>query len=286
YPIDALFLLVGTSLLLATFPLMAIFFAALIALSTIPSVFSIVGTSYGHRSALMYPFLTILISYGIVETIRKVKTSLRPWVLGGIVFGYILVTANFVYLYFFRFPYYNSESFGLSQRLYSRYTALAEKHDTPVIHLTEAPELYLRNYVFYRNAVHRNTVEDIRNRFLQKNYAWENATFTKTCPTKEEIDKGETTYILSETSPCKDLFIKRPMTAIPTLSDGGTLYMIFNDRVCSDYALSAYPTGYTLDDFAIEKLSEKRFCERFIIRYTQPLYLPQDRTGAWITPKE
>ena len=42
------------------------------------------------------------------------------------------------------------------------------------------------------------------------------------------------------------------MIAIPTLADGGTLYMIFNDHLCGQYALPAYPSGFTIDDFDIE----------------------------------
>ena len=73
------------------------------------------------------------------------------------------------------------------------------------------------------------------------------------------------------------------MIAIPTLADGGTLYMIFNDHLCGQYALPAYPSGFTIDDFDM-KLPEKQFCERFVIRYSQPLYLPQDKNGSWLTP--
>jgi hypothetical protein len=73
------------------------------------------------------------------------------------------------------------------------------------------------------------------------------------------------------------------MTVIPSLSDGGTLYMIFNDKTCSQYALSSYPTGFSASDFLVESLSEKQFCERFVIRYSNPLYLPQDTHGGWIS---
>jgi len=285
YPIDALFLLVGSSLLLTYSPLLMLWFAILVGISTIPSVFSTVGVSYVHRSAFMYPIMIILMSYGIVETVRTYFSSYKKSAIVLITLIYIVLTTNFVYIYFFRFPYYNSESFGLSQRLYSRYTALASTSNIPVIHFTESPELYFRNYIFYRDLIQANTAEALRNQFIRSDYSWENTRFIKKCPTKEDIDKGDTVYFLSNTSPCKEYFINRPMTVIPSLSDGGTLYMIFNDKVCSNYALSSYPTGYTMDDLAVEKLPEKQFCERFVIRYLDPLYRPQSNQGNWITPE-
>lgn len=198
---------------------------------------------------------------------------------------YLLAVANFTYLYFFRFPYYNSEAFGLSQRIYSRYTALASTHNIPVINISAgSSEGYFRNYLFYNNIPTAKTLPAIRTVFATKTYVWDNATFTDVCPTKEQISSGNTTYILSNASPCKEEFIKQPMIAIPSLSDGGTLYMIFNDRVCNQYALSEFPTGFRIEDFAVEALEEKQFCERFLIRYTQPLYLPQDIDGKTIKP--
>jgi hypothetical protein len=273
-------------MLFATAPLLMIWFALLIAVSTIPSIFSVVGTSYVHRSSFMYPLMTILVSYGIVETVKRFIPSIQKIMAICFVLLYVGLTANFVYLYFFRFPYYNSESFGLSQRLYSYYAILAEQSRTPVINLTESPELYFRNYVFYRNAIQHNTVSTIRARFLSGNYSWKNAEFRKQCPTKKEVDNGTTAYILSNTSPCKELFIDRPMTVIPSLSNGGTLYMIFNDVVCQNYALSAYPTGFTTNDFLVEHLSREQFCTKFVIRYTNPLYQPQTREGNWISAEE
>lgn len=283
YPLDALFLITGILLLFArTPPLLGLLFL-LVSIATLPSVLSTEGTSYVHRSSLMYPFLTLLIAYGIYGSVQWLSANLKKAAVVVVIFLYVAATANFVYLYFFRFPYYNSESFGFSQRTYSRYTELARASGIRVVNITETPQLYFRNYLFYSDKLNANTVKPIRSAFLAETYAWENASFTKSCPTKADIDKGDTVYILSNTSPCKELFIRRPMTAIPSLADGGTLYMIFNDRVCRNYALSSYPTGFTMQDFAVENLSERQFCERFIVRYTNELYQPQTREGNWIT---
>ncbi len=284
YPVDALFLLIGIGVLFGSSPSLLVFFGILIALSTLPSVLSTEGTTYVHRSSLMYPLLTILISYGIVSSAERIRSSWRKWFVGITIIIYLVAVINFSYLYYFRFPYYNSEAFGLSQRIYSRYMTLANEKGIPVINISSSSVGYFRNFIFYNNIPSQETISAIRKAFEDKSFTWGLSSFSDSCPTTADIRSGDTSYILSDTSPCKEFFIKKPMLAIPTLADGGSLYMIFNDRVCGQYALSNYPSGFTIGDFDVEKLSEKQFCERFIIRYSQPLYMPQDKNGTWVTP--
>ena len=286
YPLDALFLLLGIMMIYSTSPSILLVLGAIIAISPIPSVLSTEGATYVHRSSLMYPIMTILIAYGIVGTIGTIRKNLKVVVTGAICMVYIILTANFVYLYFFRFPYYNSESFGFSQRLYSRYAILANAKAIPVVNITDAPQLYFKNYMLYGNIPNKQSIPKITEIFRNDVYTWDNATFTKMCPTKNEVDTGKTTYLISNASPCKELFIKRPMVTIASLGDGGSLYNIFNDRMCSKYALGSYPTGFTMKDFDVEHLSEEQFCTKFVIRYTNPLYQPQTREGNWISAEE
>lgn len=287
YPIDALFLLIGIGLLFHASPWILTLFLILMAVSTLPSVLSTAGTTYVHRSSLMYPLITILIAYGMESSVRLLKKHWRAIMLAAIALAYLFSVINFAYLYYFRFPYYNSESFGLSQRIYSRYMTLANTKGVPVVNISASSSVgYFRNYLFYTDAISKESVPAIRNAFATKNFTWGASSFVDTCPTADEVREGKSSYILSDTSPCKELFIKQPMIAIPTLSDGGTLYMIFNDKVCGQYALSSYPSGFTIDDFDIENIPEKLFCERFLIRYSQSLYLPQDKNGRWLKPGE
>lgn len=283
YPTDLIFFLFGIITLYQASPLTLLFFVLLIIVSTFPSVLSTVGTTYVHRSSLMYPLFMILIGYGIVQSMTLVKQSWKKILAGTIIGLYALQIINFAYLYFFRFPYYNSESFGLSQRIYSRYMALNEHMHRPVTNISFSSAGYYRNYLFYNNIPNKDNIPSIREALNIETFRMGYAEFTSTCPAKEDILRGDTTYIISNTSPCKELFVKLPMIVIPSLSDGGSLYMIFNDNVCQSYSLNPYPKEFTLDDFAVEKLSTENFCRKHLIRYTQPLYLPQDKTGSWIT---
>lgn len=275
YPVDAVFLLVGAAALFTISPYVLLFLVFVISVSTLPSVLSTVGTTYVHRSSLMYPFFLMIMGYGLVVSVRAVSSKYRTLFAVGISVLYAVLVANFAYLYFFRFPVYNSEAFGLSQRIYSRYMELADQKGLSTMALTVGPGGYFRNYLFYNNIPNRNNLSRIRSLITSYDIRWGNASFEKACPSKEAIDSGNTAYIVSDETPCEELFVGKPMVVIPTLSDGGSLYRIFNDKLCAPYALSSYPTGYTMNDFDVEKLSAQNFCERFIIRYTNPLYLPQ-----------
>jgi hypothetical protein len=61
--------------------------------------------------------------------------------------------------------------------------------------------------------------------------------------------------------------LKTPDANISRLSDAGTMYAIYNDTVCSSYGLHRYPSNIKLNDFNVEKLTDKKFCETFITRY-------------------
>ena len=46
--------------------------------------------------------------------------------------------------------------------------------------------------------------------------------------------------------------------------DGGGVFNIYNDKVCSGYTLKRYPYNLQFSDFAVEKLSKEKFCQTFI----------------------
>ena len=51
---------------------------------------------------------------------------------------------------------------------------------------------------------------------------------------------------------------------IEQLSDGGDLFAIYKDHICSNYPLSRYPNNLKFFDFNLEKLSTASFCTKYI----------------------
>lgn len=278
YYTDSIFFIVGMGALFlkrrGTFG----WLTAILFIGTIPSVLSTVGISYVHRSSLMYPVMLIAIAYGLWTLVRSVKKPYRAILGLCVVFLYTLQLANFAYTYFLRFPYFNSEAFGLSARVYSKFMNLADTKGQRIVFLDDVPDGSFRKYVFYSDALSEKTIPQIKTALKEKQYEIRNVIFTAECPTKEELSRGDVIYIFSDGSKCRSLFAGQNVNMITSLGDGGTLYRIYHDTVCGGYMLHPYPGKYLMSDFLIEELPESRFCEQFIIRHTDPRYMPLKET--------
>ena len=97
-------------------------------------------------------------------------------------------------------------------------------------------------------------------------YALDGVRFLKGCPDKNVIS-SDNTIIINNTMKCDEIssyqVMKKPVE-ISQLSDAGTIYSIYKDRVCSIYSLSKYPDNFKFFDFNIENLPINSFCTKYI----------------------
>ena len=92
-----------------------------------------------------------------------------------------------------------------------------------------------------------------------------------TCEEIKEIDKNNI-YIFDSTNKCPIFNNVKNTLSIVQLSDSGAVYNIYDDKICSKFALRPYIAGLTFNDLAVEKLSLKNFCETYIINYPKVNY--------------
>src|SRR5258708_7826740 len=102
----------------------------LIIIATIPTIASNSETGFAAlRSALIYPLFIMLIGLGISHVFFIYKHSrYRLTVSVLLFFLYLFQIFNFINIYFFRNPIYNSQAYDLSSRIVSKYVSLAEKN--------------------------------------------------------------------------------------------------------------------------------------------------------------
>ncbi|RJQ25346.1 hypothetical protein C4577_06095 [Candidatus Parcubacteria bacterium] len=165
-------------------------------------------------------------------------------------------------------PLYNSEGFGFSGRILSKYISLASDNNQNVVlidHSLESsiPPLF-KQYLFYNNMLSRKTVSEISSVVKRSNYDYKNFKVSL-CP-KESLPLNYTIITLPDNK-CKSTSSLSKNLSISQLSDGGEIYKIFNDKVCNKYMLNRYPIGIGLNDLEVERLSEKLFCEKFITSF-------------------
>jgi len=262
YYLDTLFVIAGLIALLQRNKRLAFLILSLILISPLPSVLSNLGQSYAIRSQLLAPFLIFLIGLGIYSLIYNSKLKFRKYILTVILVLYGFQFLNFANIYFFRNPIYNSEAFNFSSRVLSKYLSLQEGKDVFVINGT--PTTPLKHYLFYTNSLNKNTAESLKEMYATKKYEFNNIKFVD-CR-NANLDSGSL-IIFDPGSKCENVPLHNEYLTIPMLSDGGEILRILNDQTCSKYKLNRYPYGLKFTDFNIENLSEKDFCEKFIINF-------------------
>lgn len=268
YYLDLLFILIGLYALYKKNKQILFLLAAILFIAPLPSVASSVGTTYPIRSTLLFPALILLIGCGISHVISSVKFFSSKFLPIIITLLYIMLLSNFLYIYFFRNPVYNSEGFNFSARVLSRYIDLA-KHEgqnvTIIADSTGIASSPSKQHLFYTNSYNRESAQEITYFLRNKVSKYGNLTITN-CPEKFPNNTIITIY----DSQCMNLGKNPNRLSIAQLSDGGEIYKIFNDRVCNEYKLGRYPTGVKLHDFEVEKLSKSEFCLKFITNLSPP----------------
>ncbi|QQG40467.1 MAG: hypothetical protein HYV37_02750 [Candidatus Levyibacteriota bacterium] len=267
YVADYIFFVIGFCYLFAHKRKLWLFLTSLLVISPLPSVVSTVGISYAMRSSLYIPFLILFIGIGIWHTITFTKNQ-KYLIVSTIIIIiiYAILVANFLYIYFFIQPVYMSEGANFSSRLIARYAAIAIEKNIPLTIISNSPKTPYKDFIFYSNNYNRQTAEYFRNAFLTHNYTYKNISFTD-CKHTKQLENGRT-YILNAGDDCDALKIPKKSLSIVQLSDSGSVYNIYQDAVCSQFALKRYASDFTLHDFNVESLSQKKFCETFIIDYS------------------
>jgi hypothetical protein len=135
-----------------------------------------------------------------------------------------------------------------------------------VFHLSTGPKISFYHYLFETdNYTYENALQ-IRELLKNNNLTINNVTFVS-CQPGKKIPLDHAVIVSSETI-CEDIDTSkfRNRLTIPRLSDGGTIFYIYNDANCNKHDLKRFPYNFSFSDFAVEDLSEQRFCEKFITR--------------------
>jgi hypothetical protein len=238
------------------------FLGLLFLISPIPSALFIGDSQYALRSSFMFPILIIGIGYGIYSIIKSVRYKLV--VIGLMSLIYIVCFSVFVHIYFFQNPIYNYESFGISGRILSKYIALAEKRGVRVQILFHGTNKGLfKQYLFFNNKYTQTNHAEVASLFLQPKIIFENVIFAD-C---ENFDTNENLItVIPFKLTCTKEKLSDNLLSITDYSNNQPIYNIYNDQVCNGYTNDPYLHNFTINDFAIEQMSEKEFCTKFFTR--------------------
>lgn len=258
YIIDPVFILYGLIILYHKNKKTACLIVLLLLLGVLPQLLHSGIQNFSSHTTLLIPFLILLASYGIAQSSNiTANKTVNMTLTTGIALAYIYCSVNFFHTYFFRFPMQTD----MSTRVLSAYITLTKKTNKQIYIITSSPIDIFKKYIFYTHALQPETYKSIQTAILDKSYTLDTITFLP-CDAAAPMEDPEKIIIVN--TGCKDVQIEKETLTIPRLSDGGAVFTIHHDALCSQYALKRYPDGLKLKDFAIEVLSEKQFCESFI----------------------
>ncbi len=263
YYIDSIFMLLGVCYAFCKNRKIFFLLVSIVLIAPIPSLASVVGSSYSIRSSAMFPVLIIFIGLGISYVIYFFKTPRYKLFVAIAIAGiYFFSLINFLNIYLFRNPVYSSETFGFSGRLVSRYVVLSQQQNQDVYFMEAKPSVIpyiLKQYIFYANIYNKQSSKTIAKVIQSRVYQLNNL-HIGSCPKALATN----TAVITSTNGCSVLSKYTHKLTIPLLGDGGAVYTIYNDNLCSMYQLKRYPSDFRINDFAIESLSAENFCKLFI----------------------
>ncbi|OGH24792.1 MAG: hypothetical protein A3B47_00265 [Candidatus Levybacteria bacterium RIFCSPLOWO2_01_FULL_39_24] len=267
YYVDLIFLLLGFYYLFQKNKKVALLIIGLILIAPFPAAISTDQERFVHKWTLIYPLFIIVVGVGISYALSlPKKTFYRKFLAGFILLIYTALLTNFLVIYFLRYPIYNSEGSNFSTRILSGYIALVNAQDKSVYVYSPEPEPLYKGYVLYADTYSQKSAKIVTENFNSNIYALDGVRFLKGCPDKNVIS-SDNTIIINNTMKCDEIssyqVMKKPVE-ISQLSDAGTIYSIYKDRVCSIYSLSKYPDNFKFFDFNIENLPINSFCTKYI----------------------
>ncbi len=259
YYLDALFLLLGIIFLASKNKKLLTFILILVVIGALPHVFHKARTdNFTPHIFLIFPFLIMLISFGIKENFslfKKRYLNLIVIVITLLLYAFLVV--NFFNIYFFNYPLRGN--FDFQVRILSKYASSINKETKVTVYTTESFD-YFKKYLFYTNSYNNKTFEEVKRAIINRNYVINNVKFTD-C--QKDIDFSKEEVIIVDSS-CLEIPTEQKHLTIPLLIDGGESLKIYNDNLCSNYKLKTYPNKLKISDFDVENLAKKDFCEGFI----------------------
>lgn len=235
YVLDAPFLILGLIGLTKLFQkknFLGPLILGMLILAPVISTVSQVETSYIFRSFLMLPALMLLNSAGIYFVYIK-----KPVILILIGAVYVIFFVNFLHFYFYSYPVTHQEAQFLSERIMVNY--LARTNHQPIVVVT-SPKQITQQETFFSGSVQSLITTDCK------------------------LAIGST--VLMQNGVHCSLQNNLPKNYIQDQKDAATLVTIYGDSLCQNYNLTPWRENAKIGDYAIEKLSTRKFCERWIAK--------------------
>jgi len=233
------------------------FVCAFIAIGTIPNVIRTGSPWIIFRGAFVFLGLIILMGLGLSSFINNFKLSNKLL----IIFAYILLTTPFFYTYFVRYPITHTTHTAFYERIVASY--VKRNSDKKIIVIPDRADATFSYLISYNQLLNNQNKNQVIEAASANIYEINNVKIASSCPKNiADLATEATTLVYIFKEPCEANSNVNKKTQIKSLIDGGLIFNVYNDQLCSQYELGTYPT-IKENILNLENLSDQEFCQNF-----------------------
>jgi 4-amino-4-deoxy-L-arabinose transferase-like glycosyltransferase len=256
YSIDLVFFLLGLLFIGRKEIRSGLYLACLLGIGLLPQIFYKETNLFTPHISFIVPVIIIVIGCGISAISDFI--SYKKLIITCLTLGYMYVVSQFFVTYFFQYPT-NSQS-DFPTHLLSSYLMRVDKSTSVTVYSNHSEDIY-KKYLTYQGLLNQQTISQVDVSLQKKKYDIENVHFVS-CDTTAQTEKVKGIVVIQ--SQCGSVITQEAFHKISLLLDGGEVYRIYHDTVCSLYELPTYPAKNSLQEFAVENLSNTSYCQTFI----------------------
>ena len=237
-----------------------LFILGFIVIGAIPNVIRTGASWIIFRAAFAFLGLVLLMGTGTAEFL---KLHSRKYAVVLILF-YTITTTPFLYAYFVKYPISHTRNIGFYERVVASYLKRMT-NDAPVVIIPDRDDATFNYLIHYNQLLTKENEKQVNTALTTRVFEVDAIKIPGNCPNNIDEIGFTTTFVYLMNQPCEVASDPTEITEIKSLIDSGTIFTVYNDKLCSQYSLPAYP-HVTKNLFAVEKLSNQEFCETFFSR--------------------
>jgi len=258
--IDSLLIVVGLAYVLKKSKdnKVLIFLISFILIGALPNGIRTGSPWITFRGSFVFLGLLLIMGIGIGTFYDQIKSKYKLI----LVLLYLILTTQFYYLYFVRYPITHTNYHGFYERIIASY--LKRVGDNPkAIIIPDRADATFNYMITYNKLLTKESHEQVSSAARSGHYEINNIKMYGGCPTNiADISTDTSIFVYLFKEPCVPNQNLETKTEIKSLIDSGTIFTVYNDNLCSQYNLGRYP-NIKKNIMNVEKLSDQEFCESF-----------------------
>jgi 4-amino-4-deoxy-L-arabinose transferase-like glycosyltransferase len=266
YFTDVLFLFAGGYFLIKKYKKQAFLIAPLLILAPLPSVISTLDKQYVFRSLFFLPVAILIVGLGAREVWQI--TGKRKYLQVGLLATLLLEVVFFTHLYFFEMPVAYQSQTAFSSRILANYIYRESKYFSKILVISKEPKAHFKQYLFYNDLINSNSIFEIQKSYDKSEIIFKNVTFA-TCKEAPHLIQGSE-IVAHYLTLCPEIEPNQHNVVIPRIGENGAEFFVYNSQLCAGVEMSPYTHPFIFDDFNVEKMSDKTFCQKFLLKPFKP----------------